>query len=245
LLLRYPRLFIATLLFGACLFPSATLCADEPSRGVFPPGLLRYELPRDGRRVLGPYLAVGTVLLLTDQQTLRAFPVEPLLDGAGREKAKPAPVYRALSRLGNPQTLGLTIFGLYALGGSSGRETAKVGGVALVNAAALTGVLKVLTGKERPHQSDGAVRYHGPGLRYASFPSGHASATAALAAVLARDHPGQRWLWYGLAGAVGVSRIGVAQHWPSDVWFGWGIGILAAEGALRQRDRMVTWRFSF
>lgn len=45
------------------------------------------------------------------------------------------------------------------------------------------------------------------------------------------------------AAGVAYSRVTSGQHFPSDVFFGAGIGILSAEGALRHRNQILTWRF--
>jgi len=68
----------------------------------------------------------------------------------------------------------------------------------------------------------------------ASFPSGHSmmSATAylTLGALLTRIHPNRRTKIYILtvsiltAFAVGVSRVYMGVHWPSDVAAGWALG---------------------
>jgi membrane-associated phospholipid phosphatase len=67
----------------------------------------------------------------------------------------------------------------------------------------------------------------GKGSGFISFPSGHSVTAFALACVLSHVYPRCALLFYGLAGLVALSRIYLAQHFPSDVVAGAAIGILA------------------
>jgi undecaprenyl-diphosphatase len=55
---------------------------------------------------------------------------------------------------------------------------------------------------------------------YASFPSGHAATAFATAVVLAFVYPRQTGVFLGLAVLVGLSRILLGAHFPSDVLAG-------------------------
>ena len=57
-----------------------------------------------------------------------------------------------------------------------------------------------------------------------SFPSGHATAVFALAAALAMRWPRFWSLWFSMAALVGVSRVALGVHWPSDVIAGAIVG---------------------
>jgi len=222
--------------------PGVSPAEDGRERGVFPPGLLHYRIPERGKPFVVPYAAVGTALLIADPHVLRAFKLDSLYireEGTATHQAHLA--FRAFSRLGDLETVAVLLGGLYLLGGSHERDAARVGGVAYANALALTALGKYLVGKERPHASAGELRFHGPGRHHTSFPSAHSSGTASVAHVLAHYYPDGSSLWYGLSGVAGVSRIAMARHWPSDVWWGWGVGVLGAEGALGQRERIERW----
>lgn len=75
---------------------------------------------------------------------------------------------------------------------------------------------------------------HGSYVYTASFPSGHAMMSTAtyltLAALLAREHSGRRFKTFFLTLAVllsivvGISRVYLGVHWPTDVLAGWTLG---------------------
>ncbi len=60
-----------------------------------------------------------------------------------------------------------------------------------------------------------------------SFPSGHTIAAFAVATVISRRYPHQRWLpyvAYGLAATIGFSRLTLSAHFPADVFVGGVLG---------------------
>jgi membrane-associated phospholipid phosphatase len=73
-----------------------------------------------------------------------------------------------------------------------------------------------------------------------SFPSGHALGSMVLygfsAYLLARRFPQRNRLIYGLAvlliGGIGLSRLYLGVHWPTDVLAGYGIGFLWISGCI-------------
>lgn len=77
----------------------------------------------------------------------------------------------------------------------------------------------------------------------ASFPSGHAAnATIVYGAIALLLAPGQRWalsLAIFLSAAIGITRLALGVHWPSDVVGGWALGLLwtLALHLLLERDR--------
>ena len=106
--------------------------------------------------------------------------------------------------------------------------------IAAMGGQALNAILKALYERERPD----------PSLRWIeidslSFPSGHATSSACiyltLAVLLSRlaTTPGQRVYLIGaalfLSFIVGLSRVYLGVHYPSDVVAGWAIGIAWAE----------------
>jgi membrane-associated phospholipid phosphatase len=67
-------------------------------------------------------------------------------------------------------------------------------------------------------------------LQTESFPSGHTSASFALATFFALYWPNKRWHWVLalLAFAVGYARVYLAQHFITDVYAGMLIGVIVA-----------------
>jgi membrane-associated phospholipid phosphatase len=135
---------------------------------------------------------------------------------------------------------------------------------AIVISGVVTQMLKGLIGRERPYVADGLPgRFaFGRGFAersYASFPSGHTTASFAVASVLtsevtrrARGPAWRRWvvgsLAYGGAALVGTSRIYDDAHWVSDVVAGAGVGTLTgliltrrSHSPAHKRGRLERW----
>ena len=110
--------------------------------------------------------------------------------------------------------------------------------VATAGAMLLNHGLKAAFARARPDLVDHLVEVVSP-----SFPSGHALMSAAvyltLAGLLGRrgvDAPVRRslfWLAVALVLLIGISRVYLGVHWPSDVLGGWVLGALWAWGCVR------------
>ena len=83
------------------------------------------------------------------------------------------------------------------------------------------------------------VHVIGPGHRRSSFPSGHTATMAVFAGVwaLSTSRRSLSWLALGLALLVGVSRMAVGVHWPTDVLGGLALGWVSAWMGLRWASR--------
>ncbi len=106
--------------------------------------------------------------------------------------------------------------------------------LALGTAGAIAGVLKVAVARSRPPTALHLVAESG-----FSFPSGHSSDSAALyltiglvVAVVFLHRPLGRALVVGVAAAlvfaIGMSRLVLGVHYPSDVLAGWALGLVVA-----------------
>lgn len=114
-------------------------------------------------------------------------------------------------------------------------NTALLAGEAVVNAEIVTIAMKDLAHRLRPIDVGPKGNFSDTWFEssnrsvggFGSFPSGHTSAAFAVATVFAERYRTHRWVpWvaYGLAGVVGLSRLNVQAHFPSDIFFGAALG---------------------
>ena len=117
-------------------------------------------------------------------------------------------------------------------------------GEMMLNATACTAgiveALKIGFGRARPYVPGDSGRFTGPSLSpdYHSMPSGHTANAFAMATVLSGKYPDWSPVLYGLALAVGLSRIELGVHWPSDVVIGAGIGLFVGTQVTQGRLRL-------
>jgi len=159
-----------------------------------------------------------------------ALAAHPLDDGVNRHlvgKAASANFFKAGQYVGQTPTLVGASLAVYAVGRLGDQPRVSHLGMDLVRALVvnevLTQTLKYATHRERPDRSD-----------HRSFPSGHASATFAVATALER-HLGWKGAApvYLLASYVASSRLHDNRHYLSDVVFGATVGIIAGRTVTR------------
>lgn len=93
-----------------------------------------------------------------------------------------------------------------------------------------TGFLKILIGRARPFVSGESyfVPWNFDRIMH-SMPSGHAAVSFAGLVMIGMLFPRIKWATWTMAIIIGLSRIYVGAHWPSDVIFGAFIGMLCAD----------------
>lgn len=100
-------------------------------------------------------------------------------------------------------------------------------------AGVIVKVLKVLIGRERPilYEALGLTGFYPPSFDWAfnSMPSGHTAVSFAGLVMIGMLAPKYKPLTWTLAIIIGVSRVAVGAHWPSDVILGAFIGMVVAD----------------
>jgi membrane-associated phospholipid phosphatase len=162
---------------------------------------------------LVPLAGITVGLMATDRSTLQALPKSGSL----------------VTESNSFSNYGLGAFaavagGSYLLGrwhhDDHEQETGLLSAEAGMDAALFVEGLKFAVGRNRPLQ-DGSEngRFFEGG---SSFPSMHAALSWSVAGIVAHEYPGPltKFLAYGLATAVSLSRITARQHFPADVFVG-------------------------
>ena len=134
--------------------------------------------------------------------------------------------------LGDGKVLVILSFVFVLLGVALKKSVFRQLGIDSLVAHALAGatvqIFKHIIGRPRPRFTHQEAFEYGaslqPGLD--AFPSGHSTASFAVAAVLARYFPTMSWMWYGTAFFVGLSRYLRGSHFPTDVLAGAVLGYL-------------------
>ena len=123
---------------------------------------------------------------------------------------------------------GLFVAAGYARANPAWRMTGLMGWGAQAVTAVLVQGLKHGIGRPRPRLHREEEFFTGPSLQSGldAFPSGHASASFAVAAVVARRHPALAWPAFALAGFVAVTRVFRGSHFVSDALAGAVVGLV-------------------
>jgi hypothetical protein len=119
----------------------------------------------------------------------------------------------------------VAVYGLNLLGKKGVhdvKELTKITGYSIVITGVSVASIKLLTGKERPDESD-----------FTSFPSGHTATAFMCAEILYQEYKDESILYgilgYTAAATTGYLRVHNDKHWFSDVVAGAGFGILSTK----------------
>ncbi|HWB86955.1 MAG TPA: phosphatase PAP2 family protein [Bryobacteraceae bacterium] len=166
-------------------------------------------------------------LIATDKYTVKEFP----------NTTDQVAVGTWSSRIGAAYSLIPISAGFYLLGTKTHdqkfRETGILCFETLIDTTIVETIVKSATDRARPLESDGKGHFwdSSGGPYNASFPSGHAINTWALASVIAHEYSNHKIvpvLAYGFASIVVVARLAARKHFPGDVVAGgvtgWFIG---------------------
>ena len=96
--------------------------------------------------------------------------------------------------------------------------------IALSFSSALTQIIKNSVSRIRPFIKISNLNIRKIGIDTHSFPSGHTTAAFSMAVTLSLFYPNLIFIFLGLATLVGVSRIYLGVHYPSDVLVGAFVG---------------------
>jgi membrane-associated phospholipid phosphatase len=167
--------------------------------------------------------AATGALIATDKYTAREFPNTNAQVRLGNYT----------SNLGAAYTLIPIGAGFYFLGTAKQsehfRETGMLVFESLIDTTIIETIVKSATDRARPLEGNGNGGFWEgkSGVYNASFPSGHAINTFALASVFAHEYHNKWWvklLAYGYAGTVVGARLAARRHFPGDVVAGGAMG---------------------
>jgi membrane-associated phospholipid phosphatase len=172
-----------------------------------------------------PFLGASAALIATDQTTSRGLPK------AGTQ----AYIWSGrVSQIGAPYTLAGATATLFFLSKATHEdhltETGFLSMEALAHSELIGLGIKEMTQRERPVNVTGSLNREGFWDGGASFPSGHATGSFAVATVIAYEYGDQHIavpiIGFTLASIVSASRVSGRQHWVSDVFVGSALGFM-------------------
>lgn len=181
----------------------------------------RSALPRD----IG-FVAVTGGLIASDRHISSALPSDHL--NVSRDISNIG-LYGTMGALGATWLTGVTTHDQHA------EETGILGAEAFANSAVVYALINVVSGRERPLEGSGKGHFFQNNTLDSSFPSGHAIFTWTTASVLAHEYPKPwvKWLAYGTASAVSVTRVTSKRHFTADVMVGSALGYLIGRHIFR------------
>ncbi len=141
-------------------------------------------------------------------------------------------VMRGVTHLGS---IGFSIMFPIVLFLSNSQQTRQLGlqvALALSLSQIVVQLVKRMVNRPRPYKAlENAIAVKPPSCKY-SFPSGHTCAAFSMAFVLSNSIPDFGFVFLLLASLVGISRIYLGFHYPTDVLAGFGIAHISLIAAL-------------
>lgn len=238
-IIRLPLLFLT--IFAAASALSAQLPTPSPtpeptpipspSSNVKKPSFIRdvlhdqkviwtspFRLRAGDAKWFVPAVAVSALAIGTDERT------SSWIDHWGTMR----PLSRDVSYAGSIWSTAGISSGLYFIGKATKNkrlaETGRLSFEALLNSAAIVGVVKHITRRPRPNLNNGEGTFFWGGR---SFPSGHSSSAWSVATVVAyeyHDKPLVRYGAWGAAALVTTARYTGRYHFLSEVLLGSALG---------------------
>ena len=205
----------------------------EDEKGIFT-SPLRLQ-PKDGYW-LAPLGAATGLAIAYDADAAETVGVDPSRTNTANK----------IADFGSFITAGAEGAGIYFIGLAKKdpklAETGRLADEAIIDSGSVTLVTKLVTNRQRPRQGNGRGDFWPYGTQHwewdSSFPSDHATASMALARVLAGEYP--HWYVmvpaYGFAETISMSRIFANQHFPSDILVGQVVGFLTGSYVLNHRS---------
>jgi len=136
-------------------------------------------------------------------------------------------MYR-VTNLGGAVFSTLLVISLILIGSTNTKIVGIESLVSLCISQAVVHTLKKILGRERPYNIIEHLNTFGINLKDYSFPSGHTAASFSIATTIALNMPKLTILVFTIAIIVGISRIYLAVHYPTDVAAGIIIGTILA-----------------
>lgn len=184
--------------------------------------------------IVAACVAVFVVLgfVVESQNAITRFDADTVADVAGWRSAGLVDVARAVTLFGNGAIVAVVLLAIAAALGLSRRLAPPASLLPLLSLAigtALTPILKTIVDRPRP-----PIGLHEVTETTSGFPSGHSAQSAAgwLALGLVLWASGRGWrplvATIALVILVGLSRIVLGVHSPTDVLAGWAVGLACA-----------------
>lgn len=125
-------------------------------------------------------------------------------------------MYR-ITHLGGAVGISLLVFSIILFGGKKIRIIGFEALISLTICQSIVYSLKMILSRERPYEILEHLNTFGIELKDYSFPSGHTAASFSIATTLALNIPKLAIYVYFIAMVIGISRIYLGVHYPTDV----------------------------